>query len=167
MPASEIYTGLSGSVAVAQTTALPICSVFGTAAKRLWVVGVRVKVGVTAAAAGNAVRFQLARPALTTVNASNAAAIAAGGGHDFSAPASIGLFATAYTTAPTVGAILAEWEVPQTTGSAWEEFPPTLYEWGVPALANNAGVAGIGLHLFAIATVATSTPVFADLIWSE
>jgi len=51
MPNSEIYTGLSGSVAVAQTTALPICSVFGTAAKRLWVVGVRVKLGVTAAVA--------------------------------------------------------------------------------------------------------------------
>ena len=164
MPNSEIYTGLSGSVAVAQTTALPICSVFGTAAKRLWVVGVRVKLGVTAAVAGNAVRFQLARPG-NTPNASNAAAIAAGGGHDFSAPASIGLFATAYTTAPTVGAILGEWEVPQTTGSPWEEFPPTAYEWGVPAIANNN--ANAGLHLFAIPTVSTSTPVFVDLIWSE
>jgi hypothetical protein len=164
MAYNDVYTGLSGPVAVAQTTALPICSVFGTAAKRLWVVGVRVKVRVTAAAAGNEIHFQLARPG-NTPNASNAAAIAAGGGHDYSSPASVGLFATAYTTAPTVGAILAEWEVPQTTGSAWEEFPPTGIEWGVPAIANNT--ANAGLHVFAICSAATSTPVAVDIIWGE
>ena len=164
MAYNDVYTALSGSQAVAQTTALPIISVYGTAAKRLWVVGVRVKCLVTLAAAGNDIRFQLARPALTTVNGSG---LASGGAHDFSSPASIGQFSTTWTTAPTVGTILAEWVIPQTTGSAWEEFPPTGVEWGVPALANNGGVAGIGLHVFAIPTVNTSTPVSVDVIWGE
>ena len=161
MAYNDVYTGLSGSVAVAQTTALAICSAFGTAAKRTWVVGVRVKVLVTAAAAGNDIRFQLARPG----NTPNASSTAGGGAHDFSSPASVGQFATAYTTAPTVGTILAEWVVPQTTGSAWTEFPPTGDEWGVPAIANNN--ANAGLHVFAIPTVNTSTPVSVDIIWGE
>ena len=161
MAYNDVYTALSGSQAVAQTTALPIISVFGTAAKRLWVVGVRVKVLVTLAAAGNDIRFQLARPG----NIPTATGLAGGGAHDFSSPASIGQFATTWSTAPTVGTILAEWVVQQTTGSAWEEFPPTGDEWGVPAIANAA--ANAGLHLFAIPTVATSTPVSVDLIWGE
>ena len=164
MAYNDVYTGLSGSVSVAATTATAIMSVYGTAAKRLWVVGVRVKIGATLAAAGNDVRFQLARPALTTVNGSS---LSGGSAHDFSSPASIGQISTTWTTAPTVGTILAEWVVPQTTGSMWTEYPPTTYEWGVPALANNGGVAGIGLHVFAIPTVNTSTPVFVDIIWGE
>ena len=161
MAYNDVYTGLSGSVTVAQTTALAICSAFGTAAKRTWVVGVRVKIGATTAAAGNDVRFQLARPG----NTPNASSTAGGGAHDFYAPASIGQFATAYTTAPTVGTILAEWMVPQTTGSMWEEFPPLGYEWQIPAIANNA--ANNGVHLFATASVATSTPIVADIIFSQ
>lgn len=161
MAYNDVYTGLSGSVSVSAITATPICSVFGTSAKRLWVVGVRVKVLVTTAVAGNDVRFQLARPG----NTPNASATAGGNAHDFSSPASIGQFATAYTTAPTVGTILAEWVVPQTTGSAWTEYPPTGVEWGVPAIANNA--ANAGLHLFAIPTVNTATPFSVDLIWGE
>jgi hypothetical protein len=47
----------------------------------------------------------------------------------------------------------------------WEEFPPTGYEWGVPAVAN--ANANAGVHLFVTASVATSTPVFVDLIASE
>lgn len=161
MAYNDVYTALSGSQAVAQTTALPIISVYGTAAKRLWVVGVRVKVLVTAAVAGNDVRFQLARPGNTPTGTT----LAGGGAHDFSSPASIGQFSTTWSTAPTVGTILAEWVVPQTTGSMWEEFPPTSNEWGVPAIAN--GAANTGLHLFAIPTVATSTPVSVDIIWGE
>jgi hypothetical protein len=64
-----------------------------------------------------------------------------------------------------VGVILAEWVVPQTTGSAWTEFPPTGDEWGIPAVAN--ANANAGLHLFAIPTVNTSTPVSVDIIWGE
>lgn len=161
MAYNDVYTGLSGSVAVAATTATAICSVFGTTSKRLWVVGVRVKIGATTAAAANDVRFQLTRPG----NTPNASATAGGSAHDFSAAASIGQFATAYTAAPTVGTILAEWVVPQTSGSMWVEYPPTGDEWGVPALANNS--ANAGLHVFAIPTVNTSTPVFVDIIWGE
>lgn len=161
MAYNDVYTALSGSQAVAQTTALPIISVYGTAAKRLWVVGVRVKVLVTLAVAGNDIRFQLARPGNTPTGTT----LASGSAHDFSSPASIGQFSTTWSTAPTVGTILAEWVVPQTTGSAWEEFPPTGVEWGVPAIANAA--ANTGLHLFAIPTVATSTPVSVDIIWGE
>lgn len=161
MATSDVYTFKSGSVAIAATSATPVMSVFGTAAKRLWAVGCRVKVGVTTAAAGNDMLFQLCRPA----NTPTATGLASGGAHDFSAPASLGQFATAWSTAPTVGVVLAEWVVPQTTGSMWEEFPPTGDEWGIPAIANTN--ANAGLHLFVTASVATSTPVFADLICSE
>ena len=85
--------------------------------------------------------------------------------HDFSAPAALLTGYTAWSTAPTVGAILAEWELPQTTGSMWEEFPPTNYEWQIPAIANAA--ANAGLHLFVTASVATSTPVFVNLVCSQ
>jgi hypothetical protein len=161
MAYNDVYTAPALAQTVNVTTALPIGSVYGTGAKRLWIVGVRVKVGVTAAAAGNAVKFQLARPAATNTGTG----LASGNAHDFSSPASIGQFATAYSTAPTVGSILAEWEVPQTTGSAWEEFPPTGVEWGVPAIAN--ANANAGLHVFAICSVATSTPVTVDIVWGE
>lgn len=161
MAYNDVYTALSGSQAVAATTATPIISVYGTAAKRLWLVGVRVKVLVTAAIAGNDIRFQLARPAATNTGTG----LASGGAHDFSSPASIGQSAVAWSTAPTVGTILAEWVVPQTTGSMWEEFPPTGNEWGIPAVAN--ANANAGLHLFAIPTVNTSTPVSVDMIWGE
>lgn len=161
MPISDVYNMRSGSVAVAATSATPVMSVFGTAAKRLWSVGCRILVGVTTAAAGNDLLFQLARPA----NTPTGTGLASGSPQDFSAPASIGQLATAWSTAPTVGAILAEWVVPQTTGSAWAEFPPTGDEWGIPAIANAAANAGI--HLFVTPSVATSTPVFANLICSE
>lgn len=161
MSYNDVYTGLSGSQAVAATTATPVLSLYGTAAKRLWVVGVRIKCLVTAAAAGNDIRFQLARPG-NTVNGSS---LASGNPHDYSSPASIGQVSTTWTTAPTVGTVLAEWVIPQTTGSAWEEFPPTGCEWGVPAIVNDT--ANSGLHLFAIPSVNTSTPVSVDIIWGE
>jgi hypothetical protein len=161
MPYNDVYNNRSGSVAVAAVVATPVLSVFGTAAKRLWAVGIRFSVGVTTAVAGNSLLFQLARPG----NAVNASATASGNPHDFSSPASIGQLATAWTLAPTLGAILAEWEIPQTTGSGWAEFPPTGDEWGIPAIANNN--ANAGLHVFVTPSVATSTPVFVNLITGE
>ena len=161
MPISDIYTARSGSVANTVTTANPLLSVYGTAAIRGWVLGCRVEVGVTGAIAGNSLLFQLARPAATNTGTGLASMSA----HDFSAPASIMQQAIAWSTAPTPGVILAEWELPQTTGSMWEEFPPTGYEWGIPAIAN--ANASAGLHLFVTASIATSTPVFVDMIVSE
>jgi hypothetical protein len=148
-------------VANAVTTANPLLSVVGAATIRGLVVGVRVEVGVTAAAAGNSLLFQLCRPGNTMTGTTTTT----GGAHDFSAPASLLTGYTAWSTAPTVGTILAEWELPQTTGSMWEEFPPTNYEWQVPAIANAA--ANAGLHLFVTASVATSTPVFVNLVCSQ
>lgn len=161
MPVSDLYVHRSGSVSIATVTQTAVISLFGTAAKRLWVVGVRVEIGNTAAAAANNMLFTLARPG-NTVNASST-----NGGNplDYSAPASIGVNATAWTTAPTVGTILAEWEVPMSSGSMWVEYPPTNYEWGVPAIANDNANAGV--HVFVTASVATSTPIFVDIIESE
>lgn len=161
MANSDVYTGRSGSVAIAATSATAVLSLYGTAAKRLWLVGCRVEIGVTAAAAGNSVLFQIVRPNATNTGTGLASGVA----HDFSAPASIGQIAVAWSTAPTVGTVLAEWELPQTTGSMWEEFPPLGYEWGVPAVAN--ANANAGVHLMVTASVSTSTPVFADFVWSE
>lgn len=161
MPISDVYTGRVANAAVAATTATPILSVTMTTVKRGWVVGVRVDIGVTAAAAGNAVLLQLARPG----NTATATGPASGNPHDFSAAASVGQFATTWSTAPTLGTVLWEQELPQTTGSSWEEFPPLGYEWGIPALATAAANAGV--HLFVTQSVATSTLYTADLIWSE
>lgn len=161
MPISDVYTARSGSVAVASSSATPVMSLTMTTAKRGWVVGVRVDLGVTAAVAGNTVLLQLARPGNSATGTSGAG----GNPHDFSAPASIGQVYLTWSTAPTAGTVLWEQELPQTTGSSWEEYPPTGYEWQVPAIAN--GSANAGVHCFATPSVSTSTPVFFDLIWSE
>jgi len=158
MALSDVYSA-RGTITLAATTSIAVASLYGTAAKRVWLVGVRVKVLQTGAVAGNDVTFTLARPSATNTGTGLASGVA----NDFSAPASIGQFATTWSTPPIVGTILAEWALPQTTGSMWEEFPPGGDEWGVPAVAN----ANAGVHLFAQATVATSTPVSYDLIWSE
>lgn len=162
MAISDLYTFRSGLVSVAATTATAVMSVApaGTTL-RGWAVGIRVGIGVTAAAAGNSVLFQLARPANTATGTS----AAAGDPHDFSAPTSVFNQYLTWSTAPTVGTIVWEQELPQTTGSAWEEFPPLGYEWGIPAIAN--GSANNGLHMFVTNSVATSTPVYFDLIVSE
>ena len=160
MAVSDIYTARV-SFTSSGTSAAAMTSIVAGTTVRLWVVGVRVEIGTTAAAAGNQMLFQLCRPG----NTSNGSSTATPNPHDFSAPASIGTQYTAWTTPPTVGAIVAEWTIPQTTGSMWEEFPPTGYEWQIPAIANNA--ANNGLHLFCTASVATSTPVVADIIFSQ
>ena len=160
MAISDIYTG-TVSPTMAATTATACCSVVAGTTVRLWITGIRVEVGQTTAVAGNDLVFTLARPGNTMTGTTTATPSP----HDFSAPASVGTFYTAWSTAPTVGAVLARWTVPQTTGSMWEEFPPTGYEWQVPAIANAA--ANSGLHVFCTPTVVTSTPVTIDVIWSQ
>jgi hypothetical protein len=161
MAISDIYTFRSGSVAVASTSATAVSSVYGTAAKRGWVVGLRVEIGVTTAGAGNSVLFQLCRPSATNTGTTLSSGVA----HDYSAPASICQGCTTWSTAPTAGTVLTEFELPQTTGSMWEEFPPLGYEWGIPAIAN--ANANAGVHLIVTASAVQSTPVFVDLIVSE
>jgi hypothetical protein len=160
MPVSDFYS-VRSNVTLAATTSTALLSLYGTAAKRLWLVGVRVKVLQTGAVAGNDITFTLARPSATNTGTG----LASGGPNDFSAPASIGQIAVAWSTAPIIGTFLAGYSLPQTSGSMWEEFPPGGAEWGVPAVAN--ANANAGVHLFAAATVATSTPIEVDFIWSE
>lgn len=157
---SDIYT-VRFTPTLAATSATALGSLVAGTTVRLWVVGLRVEIGVTAAAAGNEILFQLVRPGNTMTGTTTVTP----NPHDFSAPASIGTAYSAWSTAPTVGAVLADETLPQTTGSAWVEFPPTDYEWQVPAIANAA--ANAGLHLFATASVATSTPLVCDLIFSQ
>jgi hypothetical protein len=162
MAISDVYTAHVANVAVAATTSTAILSLWGTATKRLWVVGVRVDVVQTTAAAPNNSLFTLARSNTTATGTSTST----GNPHDFSAPASLGIIATTWSTAPTfTTGTLWEQELPQTTGSSWEEFPPLGYEWGVPAIAN--GSANGGVHVFVTQSVATSTTYTVDLVWSE
>jgi hypothetical protein len=160
MALADVYSQ-RGTLTLAATTSIPVFSLYGTAAKRLWLVGVRVKILQTGAVAGNDVTFTLARPSATNTGTTLTSGVA----NDFSAPASIGQTCVTWSTAPIVGTILGEWVLPQTTGSMWEEFPPGGDEWGVPAVAN--ANANAGVHLFAQATVVTPTPVSYDFIWSE
>jgi hypothetical protein len=164
MAISDFYT-VRAVVTLASTTVTPLISLISPATKRSWLTGIRVEIGQTAAVAGNDVVFQVSRP-----NATNTATgLATVAGHDFSAPNSLSSYALTWSTAPVLstaaGGILTDHTLPQTSGSMWEEFPPTGSEWGVPAIAT--GAANSGLHLFATATVATSTPLIVDLIFSE
>ena len=160
MAISDVYTSRA-VVTNAVTTANPLLSVVMGTTLRGWCTGVRVEVGVTNAVAGNDILFTLCRPGNTMTGTTTVTA----NPHDFSAPAAVAVSYTAWSTAPTLGAILAEWTVPQTTGSMWMEYPPTGYEWQIPAIAN--GAANAGLHLFATATSNSSTPVTVDFVFSE
>jgi len=169
MPISDIYVGRANQFGSSTaTTAVPILSLYATSTKRFWVVGVRVNIITTTAAAGNNVLFQLCRSGV----ASTVTNIQTGSNgptpHDFSAPASLGTIATTWSTPPTVGTVLWEQELPQTTGSSWEEFPPAGYEWGVPIGSGtaNAGTAA-GVHMFINQSILTATTYNVDLIWSE
>jgi hypothetical protein len=160
MPISDLYVARS-TVGTSSTSLTPLVSLFGNT-KRLWVVGCRVEVqSAGATPAGNQILFQLARSSATT----NGTTPGAGAAQDPAAPTSIGTFAVAWTTPPTATTVVAEWTLPQTTGSAWEEFPPLGYEWGVAALANV--IANTGIHLFATASNSTATSLVTELIWSE
>src|SRR6266568_7810080 len=116
MAISDFYS-VRANITLAATSSTALLSLYGTAAKRLWLVGVRVKVLQTGAVAGNDIAFTLARPSATNTGTGLASGVA----HDFSAPASIGQIAVAWLTAPIVGTVLGEWALPQTSGSMWEE----------------------------------------------
>jgi hypothetical protein len=167
MPVSDIYTARSGTFSTGTlTTAQPFLSVVEPATKRGWITGIRIDVGVTAAVAGNSLLFQLARTSTVWTGGTALSGANLPAPHDLSAPA---CFATgyipSYTTAPTVTTVLWEQMLPMTTGAAWEEFPPGGYEWQIPNIA--AGSANAGVHVFVTQSVGTSTPVYADLIFSE
>ena len=161
MPISEVYTCKSGVVTVNSAAATPLHSVVAAATFRAYVAGVRISVVATTAAAGNNVLFQLARPGNL---ADGSTATPAPVPHDFSAPASLLTNFSAWTTAPTLGLVLAEWELPFTSGSSWAEFPPAGDEWQIPAIADAA--ANNGLHMFVTCSVANSSTFTSDLICS-
>ena len=157
MPISDVYTFRSGSVAVAQTTALPLLSVIMPTTVRGWGVAIHFNVGNTLAAQGNNMLFQLCRPG----NTPTGTGAANGDANDFSAPAGLAQGYITWSTAPTVGTILYEKELPMASGAAWDWSPLPGYEWQIPAIANAA--ANCGLHIFVTASVVTSTPVFVSL----
>lgn len=157
MAISDIYTADSGMNTISVTTAFqPILELRVASTKRAFIVGCRMKVGVTSAAAGNDIVFTLARAAAqgtggTTVNLRP---------HDASSATAFSTaFSPAYTTAPTQGNILAEWVLPQTTGSMWEEFPPLGYEW--------VGGTSTSIVGFTTQSVGTATPVEWEFVISE
>jgi hypothetical protein len=162
MPISEIYTG-TGTASLATTTITPLCSLIAPTTKRGWLVGVRVSLGVSAAAAGNSCLFQLFK----ITNASSVSGTTGGQyPNDPAGPATaLCIFSTSsWTTAPT-GNTNCVWqqELPQTTGSSWEEFPPLGYEYSL----TTSGAQG-GLALWVTCSVATaSTAVYYELVWSE
>jgi hypothetical protein len=163
MPISELYTG-TGTATLATTSATPLCALIAPTTKRGWIVGVRVSLGVSAAAAGNSVLFQLFK----VTNPSGPVVGQTGNfaPNDPAGPATaLCIFQTsAFSTAPT-GVATCYWqqELPQTTGSSWEEFPPLGYEY----VLNSGGTQG-GVALWATCSVATaSTVVYYELVWSE
>lgn len=156
MAISDIFTADSGLVSIASTSQTALICLSTASTKRAFITGVRMTIGVTAAAAGNSVLFTLAR----TGNSPTSSNTVTPRPHDAASAAALSsALVAAYTIAPTAGNILAEWELPQTTGSAWEEFPPLGYEW---VLGTSAFVG-----LFVTTSVATSTPLGAQLIFSE
>jgi hypothetical protein len=160
MANSDIYEANSGLISVASTGGtVPVMYVQAPATKRTWIVGVRVGIGVTAAAAGNSILFAMARSTVGTAGGTYEPLAA----HDSSAGSALTqAYVSSFGNAPTpttAGLFLWQQELPQTTGSAWEEFPPLGYEWGIPA--------GGTVACFAIPSVNTSTPVQFQLIVSE
>ena len=159
MAISDIYTADSGLISISSTTQTSLIAFNTPSTKRVWIVGVRLLVGNTTAAAGNNVLFTLAR-ITNTPSTTNTVNIRK---QDASAPNSLigttAMIATWTTTAPTLGDILSEWELPQASGSAWEDFPPTGYEWGIAASS--------GVAVAVTTSVATATPLGAQLVWSE
>jgi hypothetical protein len=160
MPNSDIYEANSGLISVSSTGGtVPVMYVQAPATKRTWIVGVRVGIGVTAAAAGNSVIFGLAR---STVGGAGGTYVGMPP-NDFSAGSALTqAFVSSFSVAPApvvAGQFLWQQELPQTTGSAWEEFPPLGYEWSIPA--------GGTVACFAVPSVNTATPVTFQLIVSE
>ena len=159
MAVADIYTATSGVITLSGTSQTPLLQLQPASTKRAWVVGVRVSIGTTSAAAGNNILFVVAGNSTTT-----ATEVANGAGIKPNDPAAAAALSSAYSgwaTAPTANNVVWQMQLPQTTGSSWEEFPPLGYEWGVPVTAHN------GLAVFATASVSTSTPVYAELVFGE
>jgi hypothetical protein len=156
---SEIYNVDSGLVTVAsasQTAVLELRS-SGTVNKRCWVTGIRCAIGNTAAAAGNNALFTLARAANTPSGGTSITPSPV----DAASPAAIsGAFKGSWGTTPTLGTLLAEWQVPQSSGSQWVEYPALGMEWVLP-------VSTASLVVFVTNSVSTSTPIQVQLIISE
>src|SRR5258707_13221079 len=101
MALSDVYSQ-RGTITLAATTSTAVFSLYGTAAKRLWLAGVPVKIGVTLAAAGKDITFTLAPPSA----AHPGTTLTSGGAPDFSAPAFLGQTCVTWATAPIVGTTL-------------------------------------------------------------
>lgn len=157
MAISEVYNADSGLVAVATTAQTALLELRAAATRRAWVQGIRIAIGNTAAVAGNNVLFTLARAGNTPSGGTSVTLVPA----DPAAPTAIATaFKGAWTIAPTQGAILAEWEIPQASGSMWVEYPPQGSEWTLP-------VATASIVMFVTASVATSTPMQAQFVVNE
>ena len=158
MALSDLYVASSGSQSISVTTAdQPILLATTGSTRRANITGIRFSIANTSAAANNAVSVKLAR----TANSPTGGTAVTPRPHDSAAPASLmaNVSTPSYTIAPTLGNILGWWTIPQTSGSMWEEFPPGGQEWMVPVSAS--------VCVFVTLTVATATPIFCDLIWSE
>jgi len=159
MPTVDTYTARTTGTTVNASTFTPILGLQPATTKRVFVVGIRIDIGVTTAAAGASVLFQLMRPG-------NTGSIVGTGAitpnpHDPAAPASLATSYATWSTAPTTGLVLWEQELPFTTGSSWEEFPPSGYEWVVPTTA------AFGVVVAVTCSTANSTPFYCDLIFTE
>jgi hypothetical protein len=159
MPISDFYNADSGLISFSSASQAPLLELrsSGTTSKRAWITGVRVTVGNTAAAAGNNVLFTLARAGNTP---SGGTAVTMGAADPAAPTAITGAYKGNWATAPTVGTILAEWEVPQASGSMWVEYPPPGAEWVLP-------VATASIAVFVTPSVSTATPLQAQLYVSE
>jgi hypothetical protein len=159
MPISDIFTG-SGTATVSSVAATPIASITTAATKRAFFVGIRVGIGATSYAAGNCL-FQLWR----SMNTPTVGTTGGGSPNDSASAASLSTFlyagGTAYTVSPSgTNNLLWQQELPQTTGSSWEEFPPLGYEYVIPVSS------GVFLSVTAAGTAASQTYV-VEFVWSE
>ena len=161
MAICDIYTAncTSGGVTVNSSSATPILNLQPASTKRDWVLGLRISIGVTTAAAGNTVLFSLMRPGNSgsVTGTSNIAP----NPNDSAAAAALSSAYSTWSTAPTTGLIVWQMELPFTTGTSWEDFPPPGCEWVVPTTASN------GIAVFVTCSVANSTPFFASLVFGE
>lgn len=158
MAICDVYTA-STNLSVNSTAQTPVIQLQPAATKRCWVVGLEINIGVTAAAAGNDILFVLAGN--TTTTASETVGNAVIKPNDTAAAAALAAAFSAWGTAPTANSILWQKTLPMTTGSAWEFYPPLGYEWSVPVTAHN------GIAMFVTCSVASSTPVYVDLVFGE
>jgi hypothetical protein len=156
MPQNDFYNVDSGTFTLSGTVVTAILELRSTT-KRAWVSAVRIAAGTVAAAAGNDILYTLARAGNTPTGGSAATLNPL----DSAAPVALTSgFKSAWTTAPTVGTILAEWQIPQASGQMWSEYPPLGFEWGLAS-----GTASMAL--FATNSSTASTVVQTQFVISE